>query len=131
MIKHPLRTAVALLLAATTIGTASAQYTGPGQRQDPAHTVARTVAEVLKDPVDDRPVELTGTLVRQIGRETFLFRDATGEIQVEIDAEDFPAGQPVDAETVVVISGEVDARLMRKPEIDVERLRIAAPKPAQ
>lgn len=123
--KHRKKLAVAVL-AATVATTALAQYTGPGARQDAAHTVARTVAEVLKKPVDDQPVELTGALVRQTGRETYLFRDATGEIQVEIDAEDFPAGQQIGPDTRVVISGEVDDRPLRKPEIDVEQLRVAA-----
>lgn len=127
--KH--RNLAAVMLAATAATTAFAQYTGPGARQDTAHAIARSVAEVLKNPVDDRPVELTGTLVRQLGRETFLFRDATGEIQVEIDAEDFPSGQQVGPDTRVVISGEVDDRPLRKPEIDVEQLRLAATAPAQ
>ncbi|MET0281647.1 MAG: NirD/YgiW/YdeI family stress tolerance protein [Steroidobacteraceae bacterium] len=127
--KKPYFGAATALLLVSTASAALAQYSGPGARKDAAPTVAHTVAEVLKDVVDDRPVELRGTLVQQIGRETFLFRDATGEIQVEIDAEDFPAGQPIAADTPVVISGEVDARTLRKPEIDVESVRAAAPAP--
>jgi uncharacterized protein (TIGR00156 family) len=115
-------TSLLLALAAT----AHAQYTGPGARQDKSTTVVKTVAEVLKNPVDDQHVELTGTLVSQSGRETFLFRDATGEIQVEIDREDFPASQPVGPDAQVVIEGEVDTRLMKTPEIDVETLRVVA-----
>jgi uncharacterized protein (TIGR00156 family) len=124
--KTPYLGAATALLLATAATATLAQYSGPGARKEAAPTVARTVAEVLKDAVDDRPVELSGTLVKQTGRETFLFRDATGEIQVEIDEEDFPAGQQIGADTRVVISGEIDARTMRKPEIDVERLRLAA-----
>lgn len=121
----PAATMVALLIPAA---AALAQYTGPGARSDQPLPVARTVAEVLRKPVDDQHVVLTGTLVRQTGRETYLFRDATGEIQVEIDREDFPAGERIAADTQLVIEGEVDARFMRTPEIDVERLRpLAAP----
>jgi len=119
---HRMTGAALLALAAAT--TAWSQFTGPGAQQPPASVVLRTVAEVLRKPIDDQPVQLTGSLVRQTGRETFVFRDATGEIQVEIDREDFPAGQPVGPDTIVVIDGEVDTRFMRKPEIDVERLRI-------
>lgn len=107
-----------ILLALTASVTASAQYTGPG-----AISTARTVAEVLQDARDERPVELTGHLVRQSGRETYVFRDATGEITVEIDAEDFPVGRPVGADTRVQIRGEIEARPLRKPRIDVETLR--------
>ena len=126
---HP-RTVGTTLLALVVASTACAQFTGPGAQQPPSATVLRTVAEVLAKPVDEQPVHLTGTLVRQTGRETFMFRDATGEIQVEIDREDFPPGQPVAPDTVVVIEGEVDTRFMRKPEIDVETLRAATVAPA-
>jgi uncharacterized protein (TIGR00156 family) len=126
---HPRMVGTALLALAMA-STAFAQFTGPGAQQPPSASVLRTVAEVLKKPVDDQPVHLTGTLVRQTGRETFVFRDATGEIQVEIDREDFPAGQPVATDTVVVIDGEVDTRFMRNPEIDVEKLRVSNATPA-
>ena len=115
-----------LLLAAA--ATASAQYTGPGARGPAALSVATTVAEVLKDPVDDRPVELTGTLMEQTGRETFVFADATGRLTVEIDAEDFPA-QPVGPEVRVHIVGEIETRLMREPRVEVEELRLASSAP--
>lgn len=128
MQSHRNRAGIALLtmLAVTAAATAFAQYTGPGARQ----AVAHTVAEVLEDPRDDRPVDLTGNLVRQTGRKIYLFRDATGEIEAEIDAEDFPANQPVGPETRVRLSGEVEARLLRAPRLDVERLHLVAETPA-
>lgn len=106
-------------------GLAIAQYTGPGAKPAGKDQVARSVSEVLADARDDRPVELSGQLVRQTGRELYLFRDASGEITVEIDDDDFPSGQPVGAETRVKIHGEVDARAMREPRVEVERLEIA------
>jgi uncharacterized protein (TIGR00156 family) len=120
-------------LAATVLGAslaafatgAAAQYTGPGARAAAPAAPLRSVKDVLASPADDRPVELTGTIVRQLDRETYVFSDGTGEIQVEIDREDFPADAPVAADTRVTIHGEVDTRLGRAPEIDVERLRIA------
>lgn len=116
----------AALLTLLGASVSYAQFNGPGARQEAAPPVLRTVAEVLAKPVDDQSVELTGTLVRQTGRETYLFRDASGEIQVEIDKEDFPANQTIGAETRVVITGEVDTRVLKAPEIDVETLRAAA-----
>jgi uncharacterized protein (TIGR00156 family) len=116
--------AASTLLAITATAT-HAQFTGPGATQQAAPALVRSVAEVLAKPVNDQNVELTGTLVRQLGRETYLFRDATGEIQVEIDREDFPGGQPVSENTRVLISGEVDTRVLKAPEIDVETLRLA------
>jgi uncharacterized protein (TIGR00156 family) len=116
--------AVVVAFAAAT--TAWAQYTGPGARAPASKTVARTVAEALQDATDDRPVVLTGNLVEQTGRELFLFKDTTGEIIVEIDAGDFPAGQPVGPDARVQVEGEIEARRMRKPRIEVERLRTIA-----
>lgn len=116
----------ALLAAALMAGTAWAQYTGPGARGAAARPVASTVAEILRSPVDDQKVELTGTLLEQTGRETFLFSDDTGRITVEIDADDFPA-QPVGPEVRVHISGEVETRVLREPRVDVEALRVVQP----
>lgn len=105
--------------------TATAQYVGPGAQAATALPVLRTVKEVIQAPVDDQPVEITGVIVRQTGRERFLFRDETGELQVEIDKEDFPAGQPIGGETRVVIIGEVDTRHLRAPRIDVDEVLLA------
>ncbi|HWL63897.1 MAG TPA: NirD/YgiW/YdeI family stress tolerance protein [Steroidobacteraceae bacterium] len=133
---QPLRTQrmLALLIAGLVAGNAAAQYTGPGARGAASRPVGRTVAEVLRSPVDDQKVELTGTLLEQTGRETFVFSDDTGRITVEIDAEDFPA-QPVGPEVRVQLSGEVETRLLREPRVEVEALRVAqepdAARPAQ
>ncbi len=116
----------ALLVAALVAGSAWAQYTGPGARGAAARPVARTVADILRDPVDDQKVELTGTLLEQTGRETFLFSDDSGRITVEIDADDFPV-QPVGPQVRVHLSGEVETRVLREPRVDVEVLRVAQP----
>jgi uncharacterized protein (TIGR00156 family) len=116
-------TATVLAMFAT---AAVAQYTGPGKTEPKAAPVLNTVAQVLSKPVDDQQVQLEGTLVRKTGRDTYQFRDATGEIQVEIDGDDFPAGETVGAETRVTLLGEVETRVMRDPEIDVESLTLAS-----
>lgn len=110
-------------------GTALAQYTGPDARRTGPRSTAHTVAEVLADARDDRPVELTGHLLRQTGDELYLFKDDTGEITVEIDDEDFPANRPVDASVLVKLRGEIDARAMREPRVEVERLEVVAASP--
>jgi uncharacterized protein (TIGR00156 family) len=122
--KTTLRNVIALGGLVTLSTAALAQYTGPGNRAPQTLPVLNSVADVLKQPVDDQPVELTGTLVRQTGRETFQFRDATGEIQVEIDRDDFPAGQAIGADTRVTLIGEVETRALRAPEIDAESVRL-------
>lgn len=120
---------IALIGFAAFSSFALAQYTGPGNREPRPLPVLKTVAEVLSKPVDDQPVELTGALVRQTGSETFQFRDATGEIRVEIDRDDFPAGQPIGETTRVKLVGEVETHALRAPEIDVEQVSVISAEP--
>lgn len=123
MYQHRQRTALAALLLLGA-ATASAQFTGPGARGPASLPVARSVAEIRSNAADDRPVELTGHLLRQSGREIFVFADATGEISVDIDAEDFPAGKPVTPDTRVRIIGEVETRPLREPQVEAETLHL-------
>lgn len=91
------------------------------QFQDPKHTGITTVS-AAQEACDDSWVSLTGTILRQLEEERYLFQDATGTIIVEIDHEDW-RNNPVNPETTVKISGEVDRDWLTK-EIDVERVEI-------
>jgi len=112
--------AVVLIAAPLSVVSADAhaQYTGPG-----ATSAVTTVAEA-RDQRDDQPVVLQGTLIAKIGHERYRFKDATGEIDVEIDDKDLPDRQPVSATTVVELQGEVDTHRFKPTDIDVEHVRI-------
>ena len=97
---------------------ASAQYVGPS-----AAPTYRSVAEVLKNPVDDAPVVLEGYIIKQVGKEKYLFSDGAGEIRVDIDQKYFPT-TPVNEKTKVQIRGEIEKDFLQSPEIDVEHLSI-------
>lgn len=99
-------------------GIAHAQYVGPGQG-----TNLTTVAEVLKNPVDDQEVLLRGKITRKLKKEHYEFKDDTGAIRVEIDDKYFYNLKVTD-KTVVEIYGEVEKDFMQSPEIDVKRLTI-------
>lgn len=111
-----------LALIATTLSLLSAgafaQYTGSGA----THAVT-TVAEARAQR-DDQPVVLRGTLVARIGHERYRFKDATGEIDVEIDDKDLPSHQAVSATTVVELHGEVDTHRFKPTDIDVEHVTV-------
>lgn len=113
-----------MLLPATTLVTtlaasvALAQYTGPSTT-----TQYRSIADVLKNPVDDAPVTLDGYLIKQVGKEKYIFSDGKSEIRVEIDAKEFPA-TPIDDKTRVRIRGEVEKDFLDSPEIDVDSLTV-------
>ena len=82
------------------------------------------MAEALK-AWDDTPVTLTGHIVQRLPHDDdkYLFRDATGEIMVDIDHELF-MGRTVTPETKIRISGEVDKDMMERAAIDVGWLEI-------
>lgn len=119
--------AIAMLVGAVGLAAAElahAQYVGPSTARTATARSYASVAEILKEPVDNVRVTLKGTLVRQVGKEKYLFSDGTGEIRVEIDAEDFPTSR-VDAKTQVTIEGEVEKDFLQSPEIEVKRISVS------
>lgn len=95
---------------------AQAQYVGPSTT-----TNYKNVAEILKNPVDDTVVVLSGHLLRKVGKEKYIFSDGSAEIRVEVDAKYLPA-TPISDKTKVQITGEVEKEFMSSPEIDVKGL---------
>ncbi len=69
---------------------------------------------------DDQYVVLQGKLVKQVGKEDFLFRDASGEINVEIERKAW-AGQEITPNNEVKLYGEVDKSLVGT-EVEVHRV---------
>ena len=67
--------------------TASAQYIGP------TRIAPTTVNKVLKSPVDDQYVLLSGKITSQVSKDKYTFTDKTGSIVVEIDNEVFAGRQ--------------------------------------
>lgn len=88
-------------------------YTGPA-----ASVISVAEARALRD---DAPVRLRGKVSKHIGGDRYQFVDASGEIQVDIDAHIWQ-GQSVGAGDLVEIDGEID-KDWNSIEIDVERLR--------
>lgn len=94
-------------------------FTGPGS-QSPTMTVSQA-----RGMADDARVTLTGNIVSQLptDHDKYIFRDATGEIVVDIDQKDF-RGQNVTPANTVRITGEVDKEFGRGAEIDVKYLEV-------
>ncbi|MFH4853913.1 NirD/YgiW/YdeI family stress tolerance protein [Vibrio diabolicus] len=74
-----------------------------------------------RNATDDSAVVLTGHIVQSFGNKTYLFKDNTGEIEVEIDNEDW-MGLDVGPNDKVTIRGEVDSEWTNK-QIDVETIQ--------
>jgi uncharacterized protein (TIGR00156 family) len=72
---------------------------------------------------DDIPVQLQGNIVRALGDEKYVFRDASGEIVVEID-DDIWRGVTVSPNDRVEIRGEIDKDFPGFPvEIEVDAVK--------
>lgn len=110
---------------------AQAAFDGPGAKvaaggfEGPVSgAMADTVAKAVTLG-DDSPVVLTGNIVSQVAgsKDKFTFKDATGEVRVEIDRKVF-AGRTVTPKDTVRIIGKVDKDLGKDVKIDAKALEI-------
>lgn len=113
-------TPLALALGLTAAAVAHADYTGPTD-----NATVTSVQAALSAKKDDTPVRLTGVVVRQIKGDRYLFRDSTGEIEIDLD--DDLALPTFDDKTPVEITGELDRNRLSANEIDVKQLRVVTP----
>ena len=118
--------ALALVLAAPAFAAfegpaASVQsgyFKGPG-----SVTSADTVAKAL-EASDESPVVLEGRILSAAKEhEEYVFQDSTGKIIIELDDELFH-GRTVTPENTIRIWGEVDTKLGRNSEVEVDRFEI-------
>lgn len=126
-------TLACLLAFGATVATAQpAAYAGPtnaakpsaqGRYSGPSNVPLLTVKQLLDTGKDDQHARLQGQIVSHDGGDRYTFADATGRISVEIDDEDFPAGQSVSAEQRVELLGEFDKGL-RRTEFEVDRITV-------
>lgn len=101
---------------------ANAQATGGFEGPSASQLAATTVQEAL-DLNDEAKVVLQGNIVNSLGDEKYTFKDATGEIVVEIDDEDWH-GVKVTPEKTVEIIGEVDKDANEPTKIDIDAVTV-------
>ena len=78
-----------------------------------------TVKQAMEMP-DDAMVTLKGNIEKQIKKDKYIFKDATGEMTVEIGKKVW-AGQNVSPSDTVVITGEIDKDFGHR-KLDVDKL---------
>ena len=69
---------------------------------------------------DDTRVVLRGNIVQHLGKDKYLFQDASGTIRVEID-DDKWQGQTVTPSDIVELHGEID-KDWNSVEVEVNRV---------
>ena len=111
--------------------SALAQYTGPvagksavpgTSKKAPYNAAPTTVRALMALDKDDTQVRLEGRIVGHMGGDKYRFADSTGEIDLEIETEHWPANTPIDDTSKVRITGEYDKGLTHKPRVEVERI---------
>ncbi|WP_025290031.1 NirD/YgiW/YdeI family stress tolerance protein [Bibersteinia trehalosi] len=81
-----------------------------------------TVAQALKANQDDMPIQLTGKIIRQVDGDEFIFRDATGEIKIEVEDEAWQ-GQNITPNDTITIFGKIDKERFKSNTVDVYRIQ--------
>ena len=96
-----------------------------GGFQGPTGGVQADTVKKAQSSWDDAPVVLVGNIVERLAGsdDKYLFKDATGQIIVDIDHEIF-AGRTVTPQTKVRLSGKVDKDMMEPIKIDVKVLEV-------
>jgi uncharacterized protein (TIGR00156 family) len=110
------RKLLVILLAVAFSESVSAEFVGENSSS------TTTSIQSIENLRDDEHVILEGHIVKKIRSEHYIFKNETGEIEIEIDDEDF-RGLKVAPETKIRISGEVD-KDRNTTTIDVEHLEI-------
>jgi len=113
-----------LLVSALVSSSAFAAQNMPqnGGFTGPSAVTVNTV-QVALDAKDDTPVTLTGYVIAALGDEEYQFKDATGEMILEIDSRDWNGIQAT-PETKLVIHGEVDSD-WNNTSVDVNTVQLA------
>ncbi len=103
-----------------------AKFQGPGNVED-----VTTVAEAKKAR-DDVKVVLTGNIVKQVDDDDYLFKDSTGEIEIDIDYDKIE-DMDITPDTTIKIYGDVDeydgvvgTGLWSTNKIDVDRVDVVS-----
>lgn len=81
--------------------------------------MVKSVSEALKAD-DYTPVLLVGSIVKQIDSDEFIFKDSTGEVQIDVKKRAW-GGQTITPQDTIEIQGKVDKE-WSQTEIDVHRV---------
>ncbi|MGG7448317.1 YgiW/YdeI family stress tolerance OB fold protein [Kosakonia oryzendophytica] len=116
--------AVFALCSAPAFAANQGGFTGPGATQQSGGFTgpngSKATVESVKSLRDDAWVTLRGNIVERVSDDTYLFKDATGTINVDINRKRWN-GVTVGPQDVVEIQGEVD-KDWNSVEIDVKEI---------
>ena len=83
------------------------------------NSAVKSVADAI-NAVDNTPVVLVGSIVKQVDKNEFIFKDSTGEIQIDVSKRAWN-GQTITPQDTIEILGKVDKE-WAQAEIDVKQV---------
>ncbi|WP_312690837.1 YgiW/YdeI family stress tolerance OB fold protein [Kosakonia sp.] len=120
--------AVLAICSAPAFAANQGGFTGPATTQQSGGFTgpdgSKATVESAKSLRDDAWVTLRGNIVERVSDDTYLFKDATGTINVDINRKRWN-GVTVGPQDTVEIQGEVD-KDWNSVEIDVKEIRKVA-----
>lgn len=120
------------LLAGSAFAIAQTGYTGPSTNTPapayagPSSVPVMTAKDLLAKGKDDQYVTLKGKITSHKGGEDYEFTDQSGKITLEISSKRFPAGQTIDHNTLVELTGEFDKETFGESTLDVKQLKVVS-----
>ncbi|AMO58742.1 hypothetical protein GZ77_17360 [Endozoicomonas montiporae] len=80
-----------------------------------------SIEQVLTNPTHEKPVKITGEIIRKIECGTYLFRGEDGDIHIKIDTHAIPE-QGLPFREATVIKGTVNHREDQLPVIEADQV---------
>lgn len=120
---------ITICVATLALGLSTASFAAPQGGFQPSATsgggfsgpgLSVSTVEQAKGMRDDAKVAVRGSIIQHLGKDKYLFKDATGSIRVEIDNDKW-GGQTITPDDTVELHGEVD-KDWNSVEIDVDRV---------
>lgn len=111
-----------LIALISVVFSANAQSNG-GFVGPKAPSIAPMTVKQALDVRDDTVIVLNGKIINSLGDEKYMFADATGQVMIEIDDDDWH-GVTVTPEDTLEITGEVDKEFMEQTKIDVKSFKV-------
>lgn len=110
-----------IIALSTLLALSTSAFAGFSNGNNASQGGVTTVRQALQAH-EDTQVTLTGKITRQIDNDEFYFKDATGEIKIEVEDHAWN-GQNITPNDKITIRGKVDKNDNGRSDIDVYSIK--------
>ena len=82
----------------------------------------KSIDEIINDSEDSELVKLSGEIIKKLKCSTYLFRDDSGEIRIQIDDSDIPQ-KGLLFNSPVTIKGEIEKNNNKPVRIEADKIK--------